>query len=514
MKVVLRLGLALAGAAALFLASEGVLSLAFGRSWRALWSRAEPEAPAVELEREQAVAARATVGPYRVPEDPLVSYTLKLESELSFVEGQVTMPVRTDDLGLRLRPGAAAPESALRVVVLGDSVAFGIGLADEEVLAARLERELSALLPGRAVACATVALPSWNGRNAWRFLLDHLERFRPAIVVYLPVDNDLEDGFGVNEAGQRRAGPDPFTPQPLLSVHAKWSGVQRRWEDLKAAGEPPPRLGLEVLPAGLSETSRWRLADLARTIARGRERLARTGARVALAFYEPSDFQRELLAELARQDVAVPHVPLLAEVRSEDTLRIDPHPSAATTAAYARWIAQSLRELGWLPPEAGAVPAVEGALAGRRAPLVAPAAAAAARRALRAELEQELARVGSPVTLQGILQAYGGFNLDGSIATAFAAVLPRGKRLRVALEPLASRPDLYPLEVRVVVDGHALGNVVVPATGTGEGVFELGPAQAASAFEVRLEPLDWVVVTLRGRSLVAAAKLLALESLP
>jgi lysophospholipase L1-like esterase len=508
--------LGLGAAALLVLLGEGVLSLALGRSWRDWFTPSAAPLPDLELEREQAVAARATEGPFRVPEDPLVSYTLKLESQLDFVENKVSMVLHTDELGLRARATpAAASTDALRIVVLGDSVAFGYGLADGDVLAAQLEQQLAAALPGRSVVCETVALPSWNCRNAWRFLFDHLERFRPALVLYLPVDNDLEDGFGVNEAGQRRISPDLAVPQPLLPVHANWTRLRRRIEELRAAGEPEPRLGPEVLAAGMSTTSRWRLTDMARTLAHGKQRLARTGARLALVFYEESDFQKELLAELARQDLELPQIPLLERVQSDDTLGIDPHPSAETTAAFATWIAQALFELGWLPEgERAPLPAVADRYAERRARPLAPEQALAWSVARRAALEDELEPRIVPATLQGMLQIYGGLNLDASVGTRLAAVLRRGQRLSVRLEALAARPDLYPLEVGVVVNERLLGTLLVPPGGTGEAEFELSPAEVQSAFEVRLEPRDWVVVKLAGRSVVAAARLLELESRP
>ncbi len=250
MRVARILVLALLGAALLLLLSEGALSLFLGRSWRGLFARPAPVSPALELEREQAIAARASEGPYRVPEDPLVSYTLRLESEFPFGENKVSMALRTDELGLRTRVRPApVPEDALRIVVLGDSVAFGYGLVDEDVLAAQLERLLAAALPARPVVCETVALPSWNCRNAWRFLFDHLQRFRPALVLYLPVDNDLEDSFGVNEAGQRRASPD------LVAARAALNAASARARQAGALTNPTLSYAYEQTSAGVQRNS-------------------------------------------------------------------------------------------------------------------------------------------------------------------------------------------------------------------------------------------------------------------
>jgi hypothetical protein len=400
--------------------------------------------------------------------------------------------------------------------VLGDSVAFGFGLGDQDTLAAQLERQLAGPLGGR-VACFTVAIPSWNARNAWRFLLDHLGTFRPDIVLYLPVDNDLEDSYGVNEAGQRSAAADPASALPLLVVHASRAFVAMRTRELRAAGDDPgARLGPAVIGSRLGEMARARYADLAGTITQGAERLAASHARLAVVAYERSDFHRELGLELRHLGAAPAEIVLLEEVRKDDTLGIDPHPSAATVSAFATWIASDLFERGWLPGDGRAgLPPVAERYANRRArPPEDPAKEEEWSRTRAARLERELEARIVPDTLQGFYQVYGGLNLDASIAAQFAAVLPRGKALRVRMAALPERSELGPLEGRVVVHERALGTLTVRAGTECEKIFELGPEEAAAAFDVRLEALDWTSVTVRGKSWVAAARLLELESVP
>ena len=517
MSAAARLGLGLAAAAALVLASEGVLSLGFARSWRELLARPAPVAPPLELEREQAVAARATSGTYRVSEDPLVGFTLELESSLRLDEGGVGTELTSDALGLRARVAPAPASAAVRIVVLGDELAFGLGLAGEDVLAAQLERLLAPLVPG-GVECETVAVPGWNARNAWRFLLDHLERFRPTIVLYLPRADDLEDGYGVDEVGRRCVHADPAAAEPLLHVHPDRGSLARR-EALQAAGEPVPHLGPEVLAAGVGATARARFGELAETLADGAARLARAGSQLALAFPEPSDFQRELEAELARRHIALAVVPWLERIAPDDSLGRASQPSAAATAAFACWSAESFCELGWLSAEVRAgLPAVALRYASRRARACSAEELLRWSADRRAALEDELEARVEPASLQGALQVLGGLNPGGTLGLRFAAVLRRGARLRVRLEPIPTRRDLYPLEVRVRVaerDGEReLGTVVVPAIGTAEGVFELGPAEGAAGFEVRLDPTDWAVIASGGREFVAAARLLELASEP
>jgi len=518
-----RLAVFAAATAGILLLVEGVLSLFFASSVRALLgppaSPGEREEPYSPTDRDRAIAAARTEGPFRVPEDPLVAYTLKTESQLTYTEGQVTMQLVTDALGLRARPGPPPAEDALRIVVLGDSVAFGFGLGDQETLAAELERQLAGPLAGR-VACFTVAIPSWNARNAWRFLLDHLGVLRPDIVLYLPVENDLEDSYGVNEAGQRRAAADPASELPLLAVRAVRAFVTFRTRELREAGDDPSaRLGAVAIGSRLGGIARARYADVARTIAHGAERLGEIHARLALVAFERSDFHLELGVELRRAGPAPVEIALLEELQKDDTLGIDPHPSAATVAAFATWIAADLFERGWLPGDGrAALPPVAERYAARRArPPDRPDDQASGEewsRARNERLERALEPRISPDTLQGIYQVYGGLNLDASIATQFAAVVPRGRALRVRMAGLPERPELASLAVRVRANERVLGSLSVRAGAECEGLFELGPEEAAAAFDVRLEALDWTVVTVRGKSWVAAARLLELESVP
>ena len=520
---------ALVALCAAVLLAEGALSLCAGRSLRTLVVRQAdvPDAPLVQSDAERYRAAAQTPGPYRGTEDPLVGYALKAEAELNYLDGRPEGNVRTDSLGLRVRPGPAPDADAFRIVVLGDSVAFGLGLAAEEVLAARLEAELAAARgpDARAIACRTVAVPSWNYRNALRFLLDHLAELEPDLVLYLPVANDLDDSYGTNEAGQRREAEDPGVPHPLLFFRPEWTFLGYVERARRAAGESvdEARAGPDVYCAGLTASSRWRLTDLVEELELARERLARRGTPLVLVPHEQSDFQHQLRAEMAEHGLELPVIPLLEDMQPGDTLGWDPHPSAQTVRAFAVWLARDLLAGPWLPDgygESGGsgpppLPEVPASLAERRGRELGPEAARAWRREFQARVEGALEPVLDAATLRGMRQTYGGINLDASLRPEFAAVLPRGRRLRVRLAPLSSgnADGLYPLEVGVYVEERRVGTLSVAASGESEQVFALGPAEAAAAYEVRLLPRDWRTVSAFGKSTVASARLVELESL-
>src|SRR5262249_34935256 len=109
----------------------------------------------------------------------------------------------------------------LRIVLLGDSVAFGWGLTAEQGLGPVLERLLAEhrAPDARPVEVRVVAVPGWNTHNSTRFLLDHWDRLRPDIVLFMPVANALSDdtctvwsGFG------EIILPDRYSPDPWFHV--------------------------------------------------------------------------------------------------------------------------------------------------------------------------------------------------------------------------------------------------------------------------------------------------------
>ncbi|MEQ1894381.1 MAG: SGNH/GDSL hydrolase family protein [Planctomycetota bacterium] len=511
MKLLLRALLALLLAGFGVLLVEGVLSFALGRSLRAwLPSDAEPSLGPLDA---RAAAARLTSGPYRVPDDPLVSYTLKAEADLTYREGQVAMPLVTDALGMRphRRP---VPDGAYRIVVLGDSVAFGFGLDEGGTLAEQLEERLNALAPERPVACFTVAVPSWNVTNAFRFLKDHLGQLHPDLVLWMPVANDLEDGYGVDEAGARRVDEDPSSRTPFLHVRPEWAFLSARARELGARGETPSEHpGVEVLVAGLTALSRERYADAARTVGAAQERLARAGARLALAFHEQGDFQRELRAALLRAGLALDELALYEGLERADTLGIDPHPSAATAGVMASWAAEELVRRGWIRTARPAtLEELPEAVRARRAVLPDRAAALAWSEAFHARQHAALEARLDPRTLQGMLQVYGGINLDDSLEPWFAAALRGGRELELSLAPLAGQPTLYPLEVEVYLQGARAGTLLVDGSGVSSARFALEVAEAP--VEVLLVARDHTLVTMRGKSWTACARLVALEVRP
>ncbi len=504
------------------LLAEGLLSLFLGTSLtrigrqRSLLERLTEQDLAAQPEALRSAAR--TVGPYRVPADPLVGYTLKLASEVDYFDQHF----RTDAFGLRPRPGGAPPVGAFHVVVLGDSVAYGHGLPAEQNLAAQLERVFAeASVPGeRPIACSTVGLPGWNYRNSTRHLLDHLDRIAPHLVLFLPVKNDLEDGDGVNEAGQRRQGPDAGVPHPLcrvtppLDLFRTLGGVRLGARELAERNDDAAVERWAVF-SGLTHSSRWRLEDMADSLAHLARRLERVEARLALAPFVQHDLHRQVRARLLERGLDLPVLPMLGEFLHADGLGRNPHPNAETTRAMALWCARALLDDGLVPrPPERALAAVPETLAGRQTRELTPAELVRWRelfeRGRAAALEARI----EPARLAGLGQIYGGVNADGTLGIEAALVLPPGRRLALELASASDSPGLYPLTLSVEVDGEPVGTLTLRhATDSAAAQFALGAEHEARPFEVRIRAADWGLERVGERRRPVAARLVAVTSL-
>ncbi len=467
-----RLLLALGTAMLVLLLAEGFLSLVLQRSLRhpeALpFAARGPSGPGGGLGAATAAGAAAGEGLYRVHPDPRVGYVLRPNAELAIFDGVI----HSDALGLRVRPGPPRDESALRIVVLGDSVAFGFGLDDDETLAHRLEGLLTdAARPGaRAVMCRTVAIPGWNHRNAVGFLLDHWDALRPGIVVYLPSANDLFDTDALDETGHRRWQPDAAARDPWLAV-SPGPGFKNSQRDTGTPGSPGAEdiAGVPALVTDLSPESSRRYEENVDSIARLDAALRVRGGHLLLVQYQEGIYPAHLVRYLHERGVDAPLLALFTRVPRDLTLGFDPHPNADTVAAMASWVAAALAGQGWVDADAARLPAVARAPERARAPQRSTAEIVAGSAMLRDSQRAMLRAVLDYETGEGTSQVYGGVQDDGVVGAHALLMLKRGGgTLRVRLAPLAGRADLYPLAVEVAIDGQPAGRIVIGADGPAE----------------------------------------------
>lgn len=486
-------------AAVTLLSIEGVLGLA-GQPLLVprLWTPAEATSeelsrPLTDAERRRAGAENS--GLFSAHPDPRVGFVLRPGSEFSILEGSI----RSDALGLRARPGPPARDNALRIAVMGASIPFGFGVDDDETLAHRIEQALETARgpDARQVACRTVAITRWNVVNATAFLHDHMDVLRPDIVLFMPYDNDLSDTDVVGETGHRRSAPDATQPDPWLCVRKEDVTFQvQRLQNLAAEGRLEAdleQLGADALNADLSPESSRRYDQNAAALLRLRAELAARGARFVYLQLCENIHGFHMLERLLRAAPDLEVIPLLDSYTPEFSLGHDAHPSAETYSVLGAWVARELIDRGLVDRGSGELPAPGPAnYEERRAqPRPARAIVALANKA-RADALAELQPVIDFTTGRGVRQVYGSIGSGGTAGPRLVVLLGRGgDALELELAPLATRPEQYPLDVTVQVDGAVLGVLRIEADGPARARFALPPGETP-AIEVRLSAPDWV----------------------
>lgn len=500
-------------AAAWLLAEAG--SIVFrGRSFSG-WVPLPVEAPLAPAWRgpddaDRIAAAARNPGLFRAHIDPNVGFVLRSDAEMVMQDALV----HTDRVGLRVRPGLPARDDAFRILVLGDSVAFGFGVNDDQTLAYQLETLLNDVRPqgARQVVATTVAVPGWNHRNAVHFLLDHAAALPADVVLYMPIGNDLTDTYGVWDSGHRRVAADVAADDPWLEVSLEGPqlfhlGLADR---LRERGQAPDRLrlGPAVLNADLSRESARRFDENAASIAALAEHCRRSGARLALLQFSESDYTFHLWTRLADAGLVVPVVPLFDDqLPASFSLPADAHPNPTTLGVMANWVAEALLAAAWVPEARGhfALPPVPPEYAVERAPTRGPDAWRERSEALRQTALAALLPAIDVAEGLGTNQVYGGLNGDGSAQRVLLAVLAAaGPTLQLDLAALDTLA-VGPIALRVEVDGTPLTTLDLPAGQALAARLPLPPrADPRAPLEVRLTAGRVVAGLYDGRTQLSA----------
>ena len=105
--------------------------------------------------------------PYRP--DPVLSYALRENASSVHHETDFQVVVRTNALGLRGGPAShEKAEGAYRILVIGDSFAFGFGVENDEALPPQLAAELSH--PRPEAEALNAGVPGWSADDYYLFL--------------------------------------------------------------------------------------------------------------------------------------------------------------------------------------------------------------------------------------------------------------------------------------------------------------------------------------------------------
>lgn len=151
------------------------------------------------------------------------------------------VPISINASGFRgAEPDAVNTRQTFRVAVVGDSVAFGQGVHDDETLAAQIKKKLEAK-QDRGVEVTNLGVPAYNTcQEYWRFK-DRGLSLKPQVVVLVYVSNDT-DPPSLQVIGDRVISPDVkvgLVGDAMASLRKRsyaYNLAWTRWQLVKAGG--------------------------------------------------------------------------------------------------------------------------------------------------------------------------------------------------------------------------------------------------------------------------------------
>src|SRR5262249_54835066 len=99
--------------------------------------------------------------------------------------------ISTNEIGLRDRPLKPRVPGVHRLLVLGDSVAFGWGGEVDDIFSRRLEHDIPQS-GGVPVETINSGVPGYNTTQELAFLKLYADRVQPDVALLLYVDNDID----------------------------------------------------------------------------------------------------------------------------------------------------------------------------------------------------------------------------------------------------------------------------------------------------------------------------------
>ena len=133
---------------------------------------------------------RFAFSPYR--SDGELGFTLRPGVRVRHADRDFSVSVVVNSLGMRgPERGTSKPAGTTRILLLGDSFAFGWGVEQEEAFAARLERLLTERVG--PVEVLPAAVPGWSTDQHFIYLHTRGLALRPDLILLATSENDLTE---------------------------------------------------------------------------------------------------------------------------------------------------------------------------------------------------------------------------------------------------------------------------------------------------------------------------------
>lgn len=155
---------------------------------------------------------------YRRSSDSAVGYTL----QPSFRGYAFGISLSTNRYGYRGPDWSTTRDpEVVRIAIIGDSHAFGIGVEDDATMGQRLTAYLSEAT-GQRVEALNFALSGYNARQELAVFRSLALRFDPTVLIVVPCNNDADPPLGVDEDGYLRSVATDASREPRSVV--TWAG--------------------------------------------------------------------------------------------------------------------------------------------------------------------------------------------------------------------------------------------------------------------------------------------------
>jgi len=413
--------------------------------------------------------------------NPSIGYVLNPHMKKGTLWADPDTPYPINSIGLRGREITNKKAGTTRIILLGDSWFFGVGLQASERLDARMEAILDTRIDGGRYEVVTVAVPGWNVTSEAAFLEAHLGLLDPDLIVWEICSNDVQDLGGV-------------VPPGTLALYLS----------AQTPGKPAfTRITQSQLPMPFI-LGRYR--SCVATMERVHSRL---GVPILVT---PVDIPPPLMA-IVLQDHAleIPQVFIPPQYRTRLDYRVsvsDSHPSALMNEIMAVAYLRDLSDLGLLPSfdlvegEATLVAEWEEYNGLRMTPELILDYAAAQESSVSREYS---ATTGFQEVCAGVVDG----DMMAGRGVAYLRVAPKADTIRLEFEP-ASEPQRLTVAVR---DAQGRAVTVTEEVGSDLTRIDIPLAHRAPGSEVYEIQWDFSSEVCTGPSLCYAGRLVRLQSL-
>jgi lysophospholipase L1-like esterase len=159
--------------------------------------------------------------------DPEIEYVLAPRLK-GWIDGGL---VTVNALGFRgAEVASPKPQGRLRIVIVGDSVTFGLGMADDESFPAQLEHLLHERFPNRDLDVVNLGVPGYDTRQEVTLLKRNLARLDPDVVLVGFYTNDVPDVIA-DKSTSASAGPRTGASDPRIGQIFHVDPTSPSWVD-------------------------------------------------------------------------------------------------------------------------------------------------------------------------------------------------------------------------------------------------------------------------------------------